>query len=254
MSVLQRVLAAAVAVELLAGIVAIGTRNRWDDHLRGRGPASPDLAAGAGSGATTVLTLPTSTLATSDRRATPGPGTSYLSANLIDPTDMGGYYQVSTKAASTFLGSAPCLASLQPGHSQDGHSQDGHAAEVLYGPDLYSVPEMVEVVSSYPSSSATAAYRDVAGSIGGCRPLSFDFGGSRVGATLTAGSIPPVGNADRVWSGRFTYQGRSMSVQLGVVLAGQTVISIVWIDTVPGSDPIMGNFVSTISVAIGKLA
>ena len=63
-----------------------------------------------------------------------------------------------------------------------------------------------------------------------------------------------MGDADRAWSGTFTSSGDRFTFQVGVVLTGPDVLAVIWVDSVPGSDPVMGNFVSTLSLAIGKLA
>lgn len=181
---------------------------------------------------------------------TPAPATSaQLEAGLITPTDMGGYYRVHPGAAEALLDSSACLASLQPSPAQAGRAVTG-----LLGPDLYSLPAIVEVVDSYRGASPAAVYRSVVAALGSCRTLSFAFGGQRVSAPLAPLALAPVGQADAAWAGRFSYSGATLAVQLGVDLDGQDVVSVVFIDRVPPLDAIMGNFPSTLSLALGKLA
>ena len=179
----------------------------------------------------------------------PGPGTGTLEDGLITPTDMGGYYRVVPSAGSTLLSSAPCLAVLGPASGQS-----GRALTALLGPDQHSVPTVVEEVSSYPGATAGTRYRADVSTLRSCRYLTFDFGGTEVTARLALSVIPSVGDADQVWAGSFSTAGAAFTIQLGLVLDAQEVLALVWIDSVPGSDPVMGGFTSTLSLAIGKLA
>lgn len=179
----------------------------------------------------------------------PGASSPVLAAGLITPTDMGGYYRIVPSSAVSLLDSAACLAPLQPSPAQS-----GRALTALLGPDSYSVPTIVEEVASYPGSSSRQVYNSVVTALGACSSLSFSFGGSPATSHLSPSDIPPVGDADHVWAGSFSAGGASFTIQLGVVLDGQDVLAVIWIDRIPPSDPIMGSFVSTVSLAIGKLA
>ena len=179
----------------------------------------------------------------------PGPGTADLENGLVTPTDMGGYYRVDPASATAVLDSSPCLAVFQASVAQS-----GRAVTALLGPNAHSVPMFVEVVQSYPGATAADVYRNIVTALGGCPQLGFDFGGGMVQAPVSHVAIPPVGDSDHVWSGTFEYSGQSFSAEIGVVLTGRSVLGLLWVDTVPPSPAIMGNFTSTLSLAIGKLA
>jgi hypothetical protein len=215
-------------------------------------PAANPGRTRVSTGSSTTTSRPVSTTpstSTTTVAGPPPPGSAALEAGLISPTDMGGYYHVAPAAAVALLDSAPCLAALQASPAQA-----GRAVEALLGPDSYSVPTVIEDVASYPAAAAGSVYRSVVASVAACPSLAMDFGGRAVSAQLQAASIAPVGDADRVWSGTFDYGGAPFSLQLGVILDGPDVLTVLWIDTVPQSDPVMGNFASTVSLAIGKLA
>lgn len=181
----------------------------------------------------------------------PGPaaGSATLAAGMITPTDMGGYYRVDPATAVAITGSAPCLAGLEPSASQA-----GRAETALLGPDEHSVPTIVELAASYPGQEPATIYREVATAVNACPAFGLTFGGTRIEVPLKPLEIPPVGLADSAWSGIVGYAGTNLQVQLGVVLDGHIVLSLMWIDSDPPSAAIMGNFSSTLSAAIGKLA
>ena len=187
--------------------------------------------------------------ATTGGNGPPPPGTAALEAGLITPADMGGYYREVPSVGQTTLGGASCLAVLQP--SAD---QGGRAVTALLGPDAYSVPTIGEEVASYRGTGAGAAYGALVKEVSACPSFTLSFGGRTVTSRLAPTGIPPVGDADRVWSGGFGYGGSSFSLEAAVVLDGQDVLVVVWVDRVPPSDPVMGSFTSTVSLAIGKLA
>jgi hypothetical protein len=229
---LPRLLVAVAAALLAAGVVGLAT------HHSG---ATRAVEAGA-----TPSTRPTGVTATT---GAPGPGTALLTAGLVTPTDMGGYYRVVPAAAASLLDSAPCLAAVQPSPAQN-----GRALTALLGPNRHSVPYLVEDVASYPGARSGAVYRSVVTSIDACPSLTFGFDGAAVTVRIAASSIPPVGDADQVWAGSFAAAGASFTFQLGAVLDGPAVLAVIWIDSVPPSPAIEGNFTSTVSLAIGKLA
>jgi hypothetical protein len=116
------------------------------------------------------------------------------------------------------------------------------------------MPMIVEEAASYPGSQPTSVYASAARALAGCPDLSFAFSGTPVRARLTASTIPPVGDADQVWAGTFSYAGAVFSLQLGLVLDSPLVLAVVWVDSSPPSRAVMGSFTSTVSLAIGKLA
>jgi hypothetical protein len=168
---------------------------------------------------------------------------------MITPTDMGGYYRVDPPVAASIVASAPCLAGLEPSASQVGRAGTG-----LLGPDLHSVPTIVELAASYRGQKPATIYRDVVTAVDACPSFGVTFGGSRLAVPLEAVQIPPVGMADSAWSGTVAYSGVTLRLQLGVVLDGHTILALMWIDTQPPSAAVMGNFTSTLSLALGKLA
>lgn len=192
---------------------------------------------------------PAPTVASAASPVPAGPSSTTLQSGLITPTDMGGYYRVDAASAVAFLDSAPCLAALQASPAQS-----GRALTALLGPDDRSVPTIVEEVASYPGSGAQAVFGSLTSALEACSPLTFSFGGTPVTASVSPSSIPPVGQADREWAGSFQAGGSSYTVQYGAVLQGTDVIALVWIDSSPPSDAVMGSFVSTLTLATGKLA
>lgn len=162
---------------------------------------------------------------------------------------MGGYYEVDPQVAAAVFDSAPCLAALQPSPYEA-----GRAATALLGPDRHSVPTIIEEVASYPGAGSGSVFRAISGSLTACRSLSFDFAGTPVTSRMAESTIPPVGDADQVWAGQFAYAGQSFTVDIGLVLDGPEVLSVIWLDSVPASNAVMGSFASTLSLAIGKLA
>ena len=260
MSALERLLLALAVVLFGVGTgTAVAKSGRHapaaSGVTRGTAPVAPGSTT---AGPTTAApTAPPPTTAPSPTTAPvpaggggpPGPGTADLENGLVTPTDMGGYYRVDAASATALLDSAPCLAVFQASPSQS-----GRAATALLGPDTHSVPMFVEVVQSYPGATAADVYRNIVTALGGCPRLGFGFGGTVVQAPITPTPIPPVGDADQVWSGDFSYSGQNFSAEIGVVLTGRSVLGLLWIDTVPPSAAIMGNFTSTLSLAIGKLA
>lgn len=235
MAPLQRILTAVCVGLLAAGGAGAATHTPPHRHAPSR--AATGTSAPPTPAATTTVTGPA------------GPSGATLAAGLVTPTDMGGYYRVVAANGASLLDSAVCLAALQPSPAQS-----GRALTALLGPDSHSVPAIVEEVASYPGSSSRSVYNSVAAALGACSSLSFSFDGVPVTSRLAPSNIPPVGDADRVWSGSFTAGGSAFTIQVGLVLDGQMVLALVWIDRDPPSDPVMGSFTSTLSLAIGKLA
>ena len=233
---------------LVAGAVGAATH-------RSPGPAAPAGASQTSVPARTAAppsTAPGPTTTLPDVPSIPAgpvPGSAQLAANLLDPTDMGGYYHVYPSVAASMLASAPCLAGLGPSASQSGRAQ-----EALLGPDLHSLPTFVEVVASYPGQTAASVYQEVVTALHACPRFAITFGGTPLAVPLVAKSIPPVGLASRAWAGTVAYDGSNLKIQVGAVLDGHTVVALIWIDRVPPEAAIMGGFTSTLSAALGKLA
>lgn len=235
MAPLQRILTALCVGLLAAGGAGAATHTQPHRHASSPAPTSTSAAP--------TTTVPTTVAGPA------GPSTATLAAGLVTPTDMGGYYRVVAASGASLLDSAVCLAPLQPSPAQS-----GRALTALLGPDSHSVPFIVEDVASYPGTSARSVYTSVAAALGDCSSLSFSFDGVPATTRLAPSDIPPVSDADRVWAGSFSAGGSAFTIQLGLVLDGQTVLALVWIDSNPPSDPVMGSFTSTLSLAIGKLA
>lgn len=255
MTRLHRILLGLSLILLLGGAAGALTRagGAVGDSRNPAGWAKPSASATTRS---TTPTPPATTPTTSP--GNPGPSSAALESSLITPTDMGGYYRVVPSFAAGFVASSPCLARLAAPPPTGGPvpvpAPSGRALTGLLGPDEHSVPTIVEEVESFPGATARAGYDDVTSALSACPVLSFDFGGPTVAVRLAATAIPPVGDADRVWSGSFAEEGSAFSIQLGIVVHSDEVLALVWIDSSPPSDPVMGSFVSTLSVAIGKLA
>ncbi len=232
---LDRWLRAACVALLAAGAAGAVTHRSPAGHTDAAGRSASSPAAGSAP----ATSLPSG----------PVPGSAALASGMITPAEMGGHYRADAGQAAAVLDSAPCLAGLQPSARQA-----GRAATALLGPDPHAVPTIVELAASYPGSEAGAVYQDVVAAVGACPAFDFAFGGSPVSVPLTPGTIPPVGVADQVWSGDFTYSGSPLRLQVAVVLDGQTVLALLWVDSVPPAAAVPGGFTSTLSAALGKLA
>jgi hypothetical protein len=172
-----------------------------------------------------------------------------LSDNLLTPTDLGGYYHVEADDGVTFLSSAPCLAGLSPSSAQS-----GRAVTALLGPDLGSLPEIVEVVVSYPGSAALPVYRAVATTMQGCPAFSAGIAGADVHVPMAAAQMPLLGDASSLYQGQFTQAGRTLQLSLAMAADNGEVILVAYLDTQPPANAIFGGVVATISAAIGKEA
>lgn len=168
---------------------------------------------------------------------------------MLTPTDMGGYYRIDASVGSAILDSAPCLGGVEPAPSQS-----GRATSALLGPDRYGSPTFVEVAASYPAGQATGVYRALTTAIMQCLPFSVDFAGTHQSVFLRSATTPAVGDAVSAWRGTFELVGQIEQLQVGVIVQGDLVVVLVYFDSLPPSNPIMGDFSSTLSNAIGKLA
>jgi hypothetical protein len=230
-----------VALALAVGLLAAGAVGaNIDNSPHGKGAA-------AATTSTTAITATTATTAA----LKPGPSSAAMAAGLLDPTDFGGYYTVEPSVGQALLDSAPCLGGLEPSPVQS-----GRALTALVGPDLTGLPEMIEVAISFPGSNSTYAFHDLSGALQSCPSLGIAIGGVPMHIALLEQSMAPVGDASALFGGSFTANGLPQSFQVAVVLDGQIVLTVVWIENVnlePG-EAIMGNLASTVQAAIGKLA
>lgn len=240
-----------IAVALALVVAGVGGIVVHHDPASGQAVPGPGRGSGTTVAATTTTTAPAgaSSIPVPTVAAGPAAGSAALAAGMITPTDMGGYYRIDSGAAATIVDSAPCLAGLSPSASQAGRAQTA-----LLGPDLHSLPTIVEVAASYSGQAPASIYREVVAAVDACPSFTVTFGGTPLAVPLKPATIPPVGLADTVWSGTAPYAGSNLEFRLGVVLAGHTVVAMMWIDSVPPSAAIMGDFTSTLSAALGKLA
>jgi hypothetical protein len=172
-----------------------------------------------------------------------------LGANLLVPTDLGGFYAVRPDVGAALLDSAPCLAGLSPSPSQSGRAVTG-----LVGPDYGPVPEILEVVMSYPGSAANGVYQSLTTAMQACSSFAVSLAGTAVRVPIASESMPTLGDRSAAWQGQFTIGGRTQQLGVAVALSGQKVFCVMFIDTVPRSNAIYGDLASTVSAAIGKEA
>jgi hypothetical protein len=181
-----------------------------------------------------------------------GASSAVLAANLLTPTDLGGFYTPDPEAAAAFLDSAPCLAGLLPAPSQSGRAVTG----LVVVSNLGQVPDVTEVVLSYPGSTAAAVYRSLTATMADCLLFAVSLDGTQLRISLGAGSMPAVGDASSLYQGQFQLDGLTEQLGLAFVLDGQEVFAVAFLGRVPvpPSDAIMGDLPSTVSAAIGKEA
>jgi hypothetical protein len=237
MVVASRVLAICCVVLLVTGAAgaagAVGTASK-----------------GSHRPATSVSIPTTPTMPTSAPAASPPTGSAALVAGLVQPTDMGGYYRSSPSSLAGLLDANPCLAALQPSPAQA-----GRAAEGLTTGDLYSVPQIIEVVESYSGNQPAAVYDSTMAAIGACTTFGFDFDGSAVSGRLAGDhTLTTSAQEAKAWSVPFSYGGTAFDLQMALVLQGQDVFFVAWADTAVPSNAIMGSFGSTVTLAIGEEA
>ena len=243
MKALSRLLGAAVALLLVAGVVGAVT-------MRPRAGPTAGLP-----GTTTTLgrsTTPTTTVArpvTTTVPGPPGPTSAALAEHLLVPNDLGGFVRPYPAAGAALLASAPCLAGLAASPAQDGRALTG-----LFGGYGEGLPVIVEVVSSYPGGEAGAVYRRLASALLACKTLVVSFDGQTVRVSMARSSISLFDEASTVIQGHFTANGRAQQVGVAVALRGQTILGLVYIDAVPPAFPILGDLQSTLVTAAGKMA
>lgn len=231
----ERLLVGATVAILAAGVAGsftVGSSGAPRDSLVG--PASIP----------TTTTAPTSTASAPD---TPGPSTAALTAGMLAPIDLGGFYRVDQAYASTVLTTAPCLAGMAPSQSQSGRAYVGLMVPAGH-------PAVTEVAASYPGSTAEQVYQSVKAVLAACSGFAVDLDGAGVRVQISHQDIQAVGDASAAYGGTFPVGGRTESLQVAVVLDGKIVLVVVYVDTVPASNAIYGDLPSTVEAAIGKLA
>ena len=196
---------------------------------------------------TTTPSVPPSTSTTAP--AGPGASSQALAADMLSPTDLGGFYRVNTGAAFSLIRSAPCLAGLGPSPAQSGNASTG-----LVGPDGGGLPFIAEIVGSYPGGTATGVYQQVTAALRSCSTFSANIEGISDHVPLAEGNLQQLGDASSEFEGSFTAAGRPERLQVGIALSGQDVVCAVWVAASSGYNPIYGDLASTLSAAIGKLA
>jgi hypothetical protein len=218
-----------------AGAVGLAPKAAKRPALVATATTIPSPAGGASPGAMTAVSPPA--------------GSAVLAAGLIQPADMGGYYRPSPGALDGLVDSDPCLATLQPSPAQG-----GRAAEGLVTADSYQVPQIVEIVASYAGTTPMSVYDSTVAAIKACAHFAFAFDGTDVSGSLGPEPLATSADESTAWRVPFEYEGQGCDLQMALVRQGQNVLFLAWIDTVAPSPAIMGNFASTVPLAIGEEA
>ncbi|HEY3810417.1 MAG TPA: hypothetical protein VGL49_03200 [Acidimicrobiales bacterium] len=235
---------------VVAGVVGVAVHHAPAAGSPGRASPAPTTKAATATSRPATSHPSTTTPAPPPTVVAAPPATSAaLAANVLIPTDLGGFYSVSVAAANALLDSAPCLAGLAPSAAQTGRAVTG-----LLGPDAGSAPDITEVVISYPGATAAAVYRSLTAAIQACPNFGLSIGGTPVDVPMAAGNMPTAGDASSVYQGQFLLRGRRQQLGIAFVLAGRIVLTIVYIDTVPPSNTLFGDLPSTVSAALRKEA
>ena len=222
---------------IAAGVVGVTTHGSASAHR-----------AGASTTVTSATSIPTGS-STTEPVTGPGATSQALAADLITPTDLGGFYRVNPAAGVALVRSAPCIAGLGPSPTQNGNASAG-----LVGPDAGGLPFITEILSSYPRGTATAVYQQVETALRSCPNFTANIEGTQEHVALSEGNLQPVGDASSEFEGSFNAGGRAEKLQVGLALSGQNVVCIVWVAAAAGYNPIYGDLPSTLSAAIGKAA
>ncbi|HEX4865596.1 MAG TPA: hypothetical protein VFV02_16120 [Acidimicrobiales bacterium] len=220
-----------------AGLVGISTHESGSTH-RAAPPTTVTPATSVSPRSTTTAPA-----------AGPGPSSQALAANLLAPTDLGGFYRVNPAVGAALIRSAPCIAGLGPSRAQTGSASVG-----LVGPDAGGLPFITEIVASYPGSTASGVYQQVETALASCANFAANIEGTQEHVPLVEGNLQPVGDASSEFEGSFNAAGRAERLQVGLALSSQDVVCVVWVAAAAGDNPIYGDLPSTLSAAIGKLA
>ena len=221
---------------LAAGVVGVSTHDSASAH-RATTPTTVTPATSVAPRSSTTAPV-----------AEPGQSSQALAANLLTPTDLGGFYRVNPAVGSALNRSAPCIAGLGPSQAQSGSASVG-----LVGPDAGGLPFITEIVGSYAGGTAPGVYQQVEAALRSCANFAANIEGTQVRVPLSDGNLQPVGDASSEFEGSFNAGGRAERLQVGLALSGQDVVCVVWV-AAAGYNPIYGDLPSTLSAAIGKLA
>ena len=238
----ERVLLATASAILAAGVAGAVTVGRAPS-ARGSAPPHTSTTSGFHNPSNTTTTVPSATTAPGG----PGPDSTALTAGMLAPVDLGGFYRVNDPYASTVLATAPCLAGVGPSQAQSGRAFTG-----LVVPGGH--PAITEVATSYPGSAAEQVFHSVNDALAACSAFSANLAGQNIRVQLSPQSTPAVGDASDSYGGTFAAGGKTWSLQLEVVLDAKIVLVVVYADTVPPTNAIYGDLPSTVGAAIGKLA
>jgi hypothetical protein len=245
-----KVLAAAVVAVLVAGGAGAATVHRpGAATLQRSGARLPGTEGTAGPQRTAPQSTPSVPVTVAPTVPGVPPSSVVLTAGLLDFADLGGFYDPKPADSAQQLASSPCLARLAP------LGAASTAQTYFAGPDYGEVPAINEVVGGFTGAGAAAAYAHDVAVLGSCTPLTATVDGVTGSARLApvAATLPP-GDTESAFSGTAPAGGRTWSVNVGIVQEAQLVVVVVYIDTVPPSDAIYGNFPSTVAAAAGKLA
>jgi hypothetical protein len=216
---------------IVTGLVGIATLQPTGDH-RGSPAYQPGHPTGPDG--------PVPSGALSDRAAR----SPALATRLLGPADVRGFTLGSIGSADAELESAPCLLGLGPSSFQT-----GRAVTALSGPGPSRLPAVTEVAASYPAAAAAPVFGSVAAALQACPAFAVTVAGTRVVVSMNAASTPVVGDASRLYDGRFRINGRMEQLDVALVLDGDDVLGLLYVDTVPAA----GGFVGTVRAAVAKL-
>jgi hypothetical protein len=178
------------------------------------------------------------------------PSAQDLEASLIAPNDLGGYYHpVAAESAKQWAGSG-CLAPL--GQPQGTARQ---AVQFLEGPYFGGLPLINEQLDAFPTvAAATSAYRSAATTLGSCPAPMVAVYASQVPVSLTSFPIPGLGDQAEAVHGTYQLHGRTEQLTVAVVRNAALIVAFAYADTLPASNPILGDVTSTLRAAVGKAA
>lgn len=224
---------------LLAGAGGLIARGSASSGPPALGPA-PDGTATTAGGTAPATTTPPVTV----------PSDATLSANLLVPDDLGGYYHpVPSQSAPQWAGSG-CLAPLgQP------PAVARQAVQFLEGPYFGGLPLINEQLDAFATVPAAAsAYRSLAATLGSCRAPTVAVYTNQVSVPLTPFPIPSLGDQDDAVQGTYHLHGRTEQLTVAVVRTSATIVVFAYADTVPASNAVLGDVTSTVRAAVGKAA
>jgi hypothetical protein len=165
---------------------------------------------------------------------------------LLGPRDLGRGFQVAGGAARALVDATPCLAGLGASGVQV-----GRAATALNGSGPGGVPAVTELLASYPASAAAPVFGSVNATLESCPTFAITVAGTRVVVPLNAGTMPLIGNASREYGGEFRLAGRAERLDVAVVLDGDVVLAVVYVDgAATSSGP---GLAATVRAAVAKL-